>query len=159
MAQMSTVRQVKTHEPVMRPHDCLVNLQVGGATAQALDIDTPLLRVEAECCESTRLAQKLDGVNVLVSAVVAGTGVALGVLVGHGRAERVKYSAGGNILRGDEENGLALTLDFLLLRSRLEVSHTPFESELTMIWATSLSVSTKDFSMSCHESIPCICSL
>jgi hypothetical protein len=156
---MSTVRQVKTHEPVVRPHDCLVNLQVGRATTQALNVDTPLLRVEAECRESTSLAQKLNGVNVLVSAVVAGTGVTLGVLVRHGRAKCVENRAGGNILRGDEEDGLALALDLLLLQSGLDLSHATSCGKLTMIWATSLSVSTKDFSMSYHESIPRTCSL
>jgi hypothetical protein len=138
----------------MWPHDSLVDLQVGRATAQALDVDAPLLRVQAECLESALLAQKLDGVNVLVSAVVAGAGVALGVLIGHGRAERIEDGAGRDILRGDEEDGLALTLDLLLLWRMLEVSREIPCGEFTMIWATSSSVSTKDFSMSCHESIP-----
>jgi hypothetical protein len=52
---------------------------------------------------------------MLVSAVVAGTGVSLGVFVGHRRTESVENGAGSDVLGGDEEDGLALTLDFLLL--------------------------------------------
>lgn len=99
----------------MWPHDGLVHLQVRWATAQTLNIDTPPVRLQAESLEGTLLAEKLDGVDVLVATVVAGTGVALGVLVGHGRAERIEDGAGCDILRGDEKDGLALPLDFLLL--------------------------------------------
>jgi hypothetical protein len=56
---------------------------------------------------------------VLVATVVAGAGVTLRVLVGHGRTERIEDSAGSDILGGDEEDGLALTLDFLLLQELL----------------------------------------
>ena len=116
---MSTVWQVKTHQPVVWPHDSLVSLEVCRATTQALYVDTPLLRVEAEGLKSALLAQQFDRVDVLVTTVVAGTRVTLRVLVGHGRAERIEDSAGSDILRGDEEDGFALTLDFLLLRCLL----------------------------------------
>jgi hypothetical protein len=112
---MATVGQIETHEPVVRPHDGLVHLQVGRAAAQALHVDPPLLCVQTECRQSAALAQQLNAVDVLVTAVVAGTGVALRVLVGHGRTERIEDGAGCDVLRGDEEDGLALTLDFLLL--------------------------------------------
>lgn len=115
VAQVSTVGQVETHEPVVWPHDGLVSLQVCWATAQALYVDTPLLRVQTEGLEGTLLAEQLDRVDVLVATVVSGTGVTLGVLVGHGRAECIENGAGGNILGGDQEDGFTLTLDFLLL--------------------------------------------
>jgi len=83
---MATVGEVKTHEAAVRGHDGLVNLEVGGAAAEALDVDTPLLGVEVEGGESTLLAEKLNLVNVLVASVVAGTGITLGVLVRHGEA-------------------------------------------------------------------------
>lgn len=119
---MSTVGQIETHKPLVRPHDGLVDLQVCWATAQALDIDTPLLCIQTEGLKGALLAEQLNGINVLVATVVAGAGVALGVFVGHGRAESIEDGAGGDILRGDQEDGLALTLDFLLL---LQVSEVP----------------------------------
>lgn len=112
---MSTVGQIETHEPVVWPHDGLVDLQVCWATAEALYVDTPLLRVQTEGFKGTLLAQKLNGINMLVTTVVAGTGVALGVLVRHGRTKRIEDGAGSDILRGDEEDGLALALNLLLL--------------------------------------------
>jgi hypothetical protein len=112
---MATMGQIKTHESLVWPHDGLVDLQIRRAAAQALHVDTPFLRVQAKRLECTLLAEKLDGVNVLVTTVVAGAGVALGVLVGHGRAKRVEDGTGGDILGGDEEDGLALALNFLLL--------------------------------------------
>jgi len=112
---MSTVGQVKTHQPVVWPHDGLVDLQVGGATAQALYVDAPFVRLKAECLKGTLLAEKLDGVDVLVAAVVSRTGVSLGVFVGHGRTERIKNGARCDILGGDEEDGLALALNLFLL--------------------------------------------
>jgi hypothetical protein len=115
MAKMATMGQVETHQAAMGRHDGLVDLKVGGAAAEALDVDTPLLLVEAEGGEGTALAEGLDLVDVLVATVVAGAGVALRVLVGHGRAEGVKDGAGGDILGGDENDGLALALDLLLL--------------------------------------------
>lgn len=116
VAQMSTVRQIQTHQPFVRPHQGLVDLQVRRGTAQALDVDTPLLGVKVEGLESTPLACQLDGINVLVATVVSGTRVALGVLVGHGGPECVEDGPGSDIFRGDEDNGLALTLDLLFLR-------------------------------------------
>jgi hypothetical protein len=65
----------------MRSHDSLVNLQIGRAATQALNIDAPFLRVEVKGLQSTSLAGQLDGVDVLVSTIVSGTWIALGVFV------------------------------------------------------------------------------
>lgn len=122
MTQVTTVRQVKTHETVVRAHEGLVDLQVGRATTQALDIDTPLLRVEVEGLESTSLAGKLNGIDVLVTTIVTSSGVSLRVLVGHGRAKSIKDSTGGEVLRGNQDNGFTLALDFIFLQSSIKVS-------------------------------------
>jgi hypothetical protein len=45
---MATVGEIETHETFMRAHESLVDLQVGRATTEALNVDTPLLRVEVE---------------------------------------------------------------------------------------------------------------
>ena len=111
VAQVTTVGKVKTHETAVRRHDGLVNLQVGRASTEALDVDTPLLGVNVEGLESTLLAEELDLVDVLVATIVTGTGVTLGVLVGHGGAKSIEDGAGGDVLGGDEDNGLTLALD------------------------------------------------
>jgi hypothetical protein len=112
---MATVRKIQAHEAAVGRHDSLVDLQVGRASAQALDIDTPLCRVQVESLEGALLAKELDLVDVLVASVVASTGVAFRVLVGHGRAQSVEDGARGNILRGNEDDGLALTLNLFFL--------------------------------------------
>jgi hypothetical protein len=125
VAQMATVRKVETHETVMGTHEGLVDLQVGRATTQALDVNTPLVGVEVESLESTGLAQKLNGIDVLVSTIVTSTGVTLGVLVAHGRTKGIEDSAGGEVLRGNQDNGFTLTLDLIFL-------HEPARSELIL---------------------------
>lgn len=114
MGQVTTVGQVKTHQTVVRTHDGLVDLKVGGRARQALDVDTPLLGVKTEGLESASLAGELNSVNVLVTAVVAGTGVTLGVLVAHGRTQSIEDGARGDVLRGNQKDGLALALNLLL---------------------------------------------
>jgi hypothetical protein len=57
---MATVRKIKTHQSVMRSHDGLVDLQIGRATAQALNVDAPFLRVNVEGLEGTSLAGQLN---------------------------------------------------------------------------------------------------
>lgn len=116
VAQMSTVGKVKTHETAVRRHNSLVNLEVGGGSRKALDVNTPLLGVEVEGLKGTALAEKLDLVDVLVSTVVTSTGVTLGVLVGHGGTKSIEDGARGDVLGGDEDNGLALALNLILLR-------------------------------------------
>lgn len=117
MTQVTTVGKIKTHQTFMRLHQSLINLQVGRTSGKGLNIDTPLLGVEVEGLQGTSLASQLDGVNVLVAAVVASTGVTLGVFVGHWCAEGIVDGARGDVLRGDKKDGLALTLDFFFLQT------------------------------------------
>jgi len=116
VAKMATVRKIQAHQSAVGRHDSLVDLEVGGAAAQALNVDTPLRRVEMESREGAVLAQSLDLVNVLVSTIVASTGVALRVLVGHGGAEGIEDGTGRNILGGDEDDRLALALNLPFLQ-------------------------------------------
>ena len=83
MAQMAAVGKVKTHESSVDRHNSLVDLQVGRAATQRLDIDSPLRGIEVEGLESALLAEQLDLVDVLVSAVISRAGQALRVLVTH----------------------------------------------------------------------------
>lgn len=123
MAQMAAVGKVQTHETAVDGHDGLVDLEVGRAATEALDIDTPLLGVKVEGIEGTALAEQLDLINVLVATVVTSTGVSLGVLVGHGRAEGIEDGARGDVLGGDEHNRLTLALDLSLLQRALVKSY------------------------------------
>lgn len=115
MRQVTTVGEIKTHQTVVRTHESLVDLQVGRATAKALNVDTPLGGVQVEGLESTLLAGDLHGIDVLVATIVTGTGVTLGVLVAHGRAKGIEDGTGGEVLRGNQDNGLTLTLNLLRL--------------------------------------------
>lgn len=112
---MAAVGKIEAHKTAMGRHDSLVDLEVGRAPAQALDVDTPLCRVKMESLEGTLLAEEFDLVDVLVSSVVPSTGIAFGVLVGHGRAQGVEDGARGDIFGGDEDDGLALALYLFFL--------------------------------------------
>lgn len=116
VTQMSTVRQVQTHQSVVGAHDGLVNLQVRRAATKWLHVDSPFLRVEVEGLQSSRLACEFNRVNVLVSSVVSCSGVSFRVLVGHGRSEGIEDGAGGDVFGGNEDDGLSLTFDFFFLQ-------------------------------------------
>ena len=98
-------------------HDSLIDLQIGGTSAQALDIDAPAFAAKAKCLESPSLACQLDCVDVLVASIVSSAWVPFTVLVAHGRAKRIEDGTRSEILRSDEHYGLALTLDLVGLRS------------------------------------------
>ena len=115
MTQVTSVGQVKTHQTVVRAHESLVDLQVGRATTQALDVDTPLVGLEVEGLQSPSLACKLNGINVLVTTIVTSSRISLRVLVGHGRAKSIEDSTRSEVLRGNQDNGFTLTLDFSFL--------------------------------------------
>lgn len=111
MAQMPSVRQIKAHQPLMWPHDRLIDLQICRTATQALYVDAPPLRIQPESLEGAGLTGEFDGVDVLIAAIIACARIAFGVLVRHRRPERVEDGAGGEILGGDEDDGLSLALD------------------------------------------------
>ena len=55
MAQVAAMGQVKTHQSIMRSHDSLVDLKVGRAATQALDIDALFLGIVVKGLESMSL--------------------------------------------------------------------------------------------------------
>lgn len=134
----------------MRSHQCLVHLQIRRRSAQALHIDAPFVAVQAERLQSASLAGQLDGIDPLIPAVISCTGVALGVFVGHGRAEGIEDGAGGEVFAGDEDDGFALALDFFFLRLQSDRCTRRRGEKVTMISATSGSISTRGFSRSWH---------
>lgn len=113
---MSTVWQIKTHQSIMWSHDSLVNLEVRGATTQALDIDTPFLRVQMERPKSTVLAGQLNRVDMLISAVVSCTRITFRVFVRHWGSQGIENSSGCNIFGGNKDDGFSLALDLQFLQ-------------------------------------------
>jgi hypothetical protein len=107
--------KIETHKSVVGLHDGLVDLEVGGAATQALNIDAPFLGVQVESLQSASLASQLNGVDVLISTVISCTWVALRVFVRHGRSQCIEDGTGGYILGGDEDDGFSLTLDLKFL--------------------------------------------
>lgn len=112
---MSTVWEVKTHQSIMRSHDSLVDLQICRAAAESLHIDAPFVRLQVECLEGASLAGEFDGIDVLVATVVSGSRITFGVFVGHGGAESIVDSAGGDVLRGNQKNRFSLSLNLFFL--------------------------------------------
>lgn len=99
----------------MWPHQRLIHLQIRRAPTQTLHVDAPFLRIQAKRVESAGLTGQLYSIDVLIAAVVARARVAFGVFVRHGGTQGVEDGAGGEVFRGDKDNGFALALDFLFL--------------------------------------------
>lgn len=83
MGQVATVRQIQAHDAVVGCEETRVDGKVGGRTGVGLDIDAPFGGIQIEGLQRSLLAQTLVGIDMLVTAVVARTRVALRVLVHH----------------------------------------------------------------------------
>ena len=116
MAEMATVGKIQTHEPVVRPHDGLVYLQICRAAAQSLHIDAPPLLVKSERLESAGLASQLNGIDVLIASIVASAGQAFAVLVAHRCAKCIEDRSRGEVLGCDQVDGFSLPLDLVFLQ-------------------------------------------
>jgi hypothetical protein len=75
-----------------------------------LNIDTPSVFCQIERLERALLTKSLGLIDVLITAVVSGARVPLGILVLHNTAERIENSLGGEVLRGNEVDEVALAL-------------------------------------------------
>ena len=113
--KITSMRQIQSHQPVMRSHDGLIHLKIRWASAQGLNIDTPFLGIEVECVQCSGLTGQFDFVYELVAAVVSCAGVTLGILVGHRRAKGIEDGARSKVLRGYQHDGFTLALDFFFL--------------------------------------------
>ena len=107
---LPAMREVEAHEPVVGLEDSGVDSKVGGGAGEQLDVDAPLCGVEVEGLEGALLAQQLVLVCVLVAAVVAGAGVALGVLVCEAGRKGVSHSLGADVLGRDHLEPVALAV-------------------------------------------------
>lgn len=94
--------EIEAHDAVVRVEERRVRREVGRGARERLDVDTPLVRVEAVGLEGALLAEALHLVNVLVAAVVALAGIALRVLIGEAGADGLVDGRVGEVLRSDE---------------------------------------------------------
>ena len=106
--QMSTARQIQRHDAILWLKDRRVRLEVGRGTRERLHVHAPLLRVEVKGLKGPRLAQRLDLVDVLITAVIASTWVSLTIFVRHHRAEGVEDRLGSEVLARDKHERVAL---------------------------------------------------
>ena len=102
MGEVPTGGQVKAHDAVVGLKEAGVDSEVGWGAGVRLNVHTPFLRVEAVSLEGPLLAENLDLVHDIVTAVVAGSGKTLGVLVGKCGTKAVNDSLGGEVLRSNE---------------------------------------------------------
>mmetsp|Transcript_5554 Transcript_5554/g.15704 ORF Transcript_5554/g.15704 Transcript_5554/m.15704 type:complete len:304 (-) Transcript_5554:314-1225(-) len=83
VTEVTTVRQVKSHNAVVWIQERAVHVEVGRRPREGLHVHSPLFRVEPESLESSLLAKALCHVNELVTSVVSRTWITFRVLVGH----------------------------------------------------------------------------
>ena len=92
VGQVAARRQVEAHDAVVRVEQRGVDREVGRGARVGLHVDAPGARVEVEGAQRALLAEELEAVDVLVSSVVAGVGLALWLRLG---VEVVEGGGGG----------------------------------------------------------------
>ena len=114
MGKVTTGRKIKPHDAVVGLEKASVNLKVSRGSRIRLDIDAPLIGVEAVSLKRAGLTKPLNLVNLLIPTVVAGTGEALSILVGEGGAKAIDHSLGGKVLGGNQLERTPLAILFTL---------------------------------------------
>ncbi len=107
VGQVAAAGEVHAHQRVAGLEDGEVDRHVGLAAAVRLDVDV----LGAEQLLGPLARQPLGVVDELAAAVVAPSGVALGVLVGHHRRRRLAHRGAGEVLRGDQLEAVVLAPD------------------------------------------------
>lgn len=106
---MSTGREIEAHDAIVGFEQSSIGGEIGRATGVGLDVDAPLGGIEAVGSEGARAAKILDGIDVLVPAVVAVSGHALGVLISEGATKGFDDGEGGEVFGGYELDTMGLT--------------------------------------------------
>ena len=114
VSQVSTRGKIESHDTVMGSEKTSVHGKVGRGTRVRLDINTPLIRIQAVRLEGTLLAKFFNLVDNLVTTIVTSVGETLSVLVGQSRTQAVHDGLAGKVLRRDKLQGAPLTALFLL---------------------------------------------
>lgn len=109
VGKVSTGREIEAHDTIVGVEQSCVGGEIGRATGVGLDVDAPPGGIEAVGSEGAGAAKILDGVDVLVPAVVAVSGHALGVLISEGATKGFDDGEGGEVFGGDELDAMGLT--------------------------------------------------
>jgi len=112
VSQMTAMCQGKSHQAGTRFEEASVYSKVSGTSGEWLDVDRPLLRVSSEGFKGALLAQTLNFINDLVTAIVALAGVALRVLVCEARTKSFHDCLGSEVFAGNKFNATDLSLLF-----------------------------------------------
>mmetsp|Transcript_58697 Transcript_58697/g.139771 ORF Transcript_58697/g.139771 Transcript_58697/m.139771 type:complete len:372 (-) Transcript_58697:293-1408(-) len=102
VGEVTAAGQVQAHDTCVRRQQGRVHRKVGRATGVGLHVHAPLLLIQAERLQRTLLAKVLHLVNNLIATVIAGSRLALRVLVGQSGAQALHHCTGREVLRGDE---------------------------------------------------------
>ena len=138
VGQVTAVGEVEAHERVSRAEDGHFDRQVGLGAGMGLDIG---IFGPVDGLEPVN-GQLLDLVDDLAAAVIAVTGIALGVFVGADGTHRLQHLVGDIVFRGDqfESGGLAV----LFLADEVEyleiLFHRSFKKMYSQIYAKILSL-------------------
>ena len=98
MGQVAAVRQAHREDGLAGLEEGTVDRLVSAGSTVRLDIGV----IGAEEILAALDREILGLVNLGAAAVVAAAGIALGILIGQGRAERREHAWAGEILAGDQ---------------------------------------------------------
>ena len=110
MGEVAAVREVHTEHGVAGLHHRQVDTHVGLGAGVRLDIGV----VGTEELLGSFARELFGDVYELATAVVAATGVALRILIGHHRAHRSHHRWGHEVLRSNQLETLVLPKPFVL---------------------------------------------
>ncbi len=110
MGQVTTVSQIHAHQSVTGLQQSHLNSHVGLSAGVGLHVDIGAVEDLLGALDG----DVLNNVHLLAAAVVAGTGITLGILVGQSGALSHLNGLAGEVLGSDQLNVSLLTVDFTL---------------------------------------------
>ena len=79
MSEMTTRRQVETHDAIMRSQECSVNCKVSRGATVRLNVYTPLVLGQSERGKCSYLAQPFNLVNDFIPAIIPSSRISFGI--------------------------------------------------------------------------------
>ena len=112
VGQVPAMRQTEAHQRIARLQQRELHRHVRLCARMRLDIG----ELGTEQFAGAVDGELLGDIDMLAPAIIAATGIALGIFVGQDRALRLKHGGRDDILRGDEFELIALPAQFRLDR-------------------------------------------